>query len=210
MKKDLTEIVFILDRSGSMAGLEDDTIGGFNAMLEKQKKETGEALFTTVLFDNEQIKLHDRIDVRSISPLTREDYCVRGSTALLDAVGSAIEHVDLIYKYIREEDVPEKTMFIITTDGRENASCRFTRQQIRRMIEAHKEKGWEFLFLGANIDAEETAGEIGISADRSVTFINDRIGAALNFRAMSDSISSLRSMRSIADDWKDEIEKRMK
>lgn len=211
MKKDLTEIVFILDRSGSMAGLEDDTVGGFNSMLEKQKKEAGEALISTILFDHEQKVLHDRADVKTVSPLTRNDYIVRGSTALLDAVGNAIRHVDLVHKYIRKEDVPEKTMFIITTDGMENASRSFTRAQIREMIEAHKkQKGWEFLFMGANINAEETAESIGIGAERAVTFINDKLGTALNYEVLSDTLSCMRSSptRAVPADWKKRIENR--
>lgn len=211
MKKDLTEIVFILDRSGSMAGLEDDTVGGFNGMLEKQKKEAGEALISTILFDHEQKVLHDRADVKTVSPLTRNDYIVRGSTALLDAVGNAIRHVDLVHKYIRKEDVPEKTMFIITTDGMENASRSFTRAQIREMIEAHKkQKGWEFLFMGANINAEETAESIGIGAERAVTFINDKLGTALNYEVLSDTLSCMRSSpaRAVPADWKKRIENR--
>ena len=158
MKKDLTEIVFILDRSGSMAGLEDDTIGGFNAMIEKQKKEAGEVLVSTVLFDHEQDVIHDRVDIRKMEPLSRNTYYVRGCTALLDAVGSAIHHIGNVHKYAREEDRPEKTLFVITTDGMENASRKYSYDRLKAMIARQKEKyGWEFLFLGANIDAAQEA-----------------------------------------------------
>lgn len=170
MKKNLTEIVFILDRSGSMAGLEDDTIGGFNAMIEKQKREPGEALVSTVLFDNDCEVIHDRIAVQKIVPLTRNEYYVRGCTALLDAVGGAIHHIGNVHKYAREEDRPEKTLFVITTDGMENASRKYSYDRLKAMIERQKGKyGWEFLFLGANIDAAKEAARFGIGADRPQT-----------------------------------------
>ena len=181
MRKNLTEIVFILDRSGSMSGLEADTIGGFNAMIEKQKKEDGEALISTVLFDNVSEVIHDRVDVQNIKPLTDRDYTVRGCTALLDAIGGAIHHIGNIHKYARAEDVPEHTLFVITTDGMENASRHYNAERIKQMIERQKARyGWEFLFLGANIDAVETAGHFGIGADRAVNYHADSAGTQLN------------------------------
>lgn len=169
MRKNLTEIVFILDRSGSMIGLERDTIGGFNSMIEQQKKAEGEALISTVLFDNVSEVLHDRVNVKDIRPMTDRDYTVRGCTALLDAIGGAIHHIGNVHKYARPEEVPEHTMFVITTDGMENASRRYNSEKVKQMIERQKAKyGWEFLFLGANIDAVETASQFGIGADRAV------------------------------------------
>ena len=194
MKKNLTEIVFILDRSGSMSGLEGDTIGGFNAMIEKQKREPGEALISTVLFDNETEVIHDRVDIQKIEPMTDKEYYVRGCTALLDAVGGAIHHIGNVHKYAREEDVPEKTLFIITTDGMENASQRYTYDKVKRMIEHEKEKyHWEFMFLGANIDAIEVAGRFGVAPNRAVRYENDREGVNLNYEVLSDVISYARS-----------------
>ena len=208
MKKDLTEIVFILDRSGSMGGLESDTIGGFNAMIEKQKKEKGEAIVSTVLFDDRTEVLHDRIPLDKIEPMTDSQYWVRGCTALIDAIGGAIRHVMRVHKYIREEDVPEHTIFIITTDGMENASHQFSSAEVKRMIEAQKERGWEFLFLGANIDAVETARHFGIAEDRAVTYRSDKKGTRMNYKAMSGAISQLRCEAQITADWKEEIENR--
>lgn len=208
MKKNLTEIVFILDRSGSMAGLESDTIGGFNSMIEKQKRESGEALISTVLFDNFSEVIHDRVDVQKISPMTDREYSVRGCTALLDAIGGAIHHIENVHKYARPEDVPEHTMFVITTDGMENASREYSADKVKSMIERQKEKyGWEFLFLGANIDAVETAKHFGIGADRAVRYHSDSEGTELNFRVMSDAISAVRASSPLSADWKDEIER---
>ncbi|MCD8158720.1 MAG: VWA domain-containing protein [Clostridiales bacterium] len=208
MKKDLTEIVFILDRSGSMSGLEDDTIGGFNSMIEKQKKEKGEALISTVLFDNRSEVIHDRVNVKDIRLMTERDYTVGGCTALLDAVGGAIRHIGNIHKYIREEDVPEHTMFVITTDGMENASRRYSYENVKNMIERQKEKyGWEFLFLGANIDAAATAARFGISADRAADYVCDSAGTSLNYEVVSEAICCMRSSAGIDPKWKQRIEK---
>lgn len=207
MKKNFTEIVFILDRSGSMSGLEADTIGGFNSMIEKQKKADGEALISTVLFDNTSEVIHDRLDVRSIQPMTDEDYTVRGCTALLDAIGGAIRHIGNIHKYARNEDVPEHTMFVITTDGMENASHRYGSEKVKQMIERQKEKyGWEFLFLGANIDAVETAKRFGISEDRAVNYRSDSAGTQLNYEVVSETICSVRSSKPLSADWKRRID----
>ena len=207
MKKGLTEVVFILDRSGSMSGLEGDTIGGFNSMIEKQKKEEGEALVSTILFDNYSEVLHDRVEVSKIEPLTDRDYTVRGCTALLDAIGGAIHHIGNVHKYARNEDVPEHTIFIITTDGMENASHQYSREKIKTMIERQKTKyGWEFLFLGANIDAIETARSYGIDQDRAVEYNCDSVGTGLNFEAMSDAITTMRCSAPLTADWKKKVE----
>ena len=212
MKKNLTELVFILDRSGSMAGLENDTIGGFNSMIEKQKQEAGEAIVSTVLFDHQQEVIHDRVDIQDVKPMTRSDYYVRGSTALLDAMGKAIHHIGNVHKYAREEDRPEKTLFIITTDGMENSSRRYSYDKVKKMVERQKEKyGWEFLFLGANIDAIEVAGRFGISADRAVNYECDAVGTAVNYKVLSKAVSQVRaatgcSAMALSDDWKEEIE----
>ncbi len=202
MKKGLTELCFILDRSGSMQGLERDTIGGFNSMLEKQKKEPGEAYVSTVLFDNVSEVLHDRVDIHSVRSLTERDYTVRGCTALLDALGGAIHHIGNIHKYARKEDVPEHTLFIIITDGMENASRTYSSDMVKQMIERQKSKyGWEFLFLGANIDAVETAGRYGIAPDRAVTYTNDSKGTKLNFQVLRDTVSSFRCCGAVQADW---------
>ena len=207
MKKNLTEIVFILDRSGSMAGLEDDTIGGFNAMIEKQKKEQGEAFISTVLFDNVSELVHDRVDVQKIQPMTRKEYYVRGCTALLDAVGKAIHHIGNVHKYAREEDRPEKTIFVITTDGMENASRQYDYAKVRQMIERQKEKyGWEFLFLGANIDAAKEAARFGINADCAANYHADRKGTAVIYEAVSEAVCSVRASRPMSADWKRSID----
>lgn len=215
MKKNLTELVFILDRSGSMSGLEADTIGGYNSLLDKQKLEEGEALVSTVLFDDVQDVLHDRVDIKKISAMTGKEYYVRGCTALLDAVGGAIHHIGNVHKYAREEDRPEKTLFVITTDGMENSSRRYTYEKVKRMIERQKEKyGWEFLFLGANIDAIEVAGRFGIAPSRAVNYECDSEGTLLNYKTISETVSKVRACRSremmeavLCDDWKAEIEK---
>lgn len=207
MKKNLTEIVFILDRSGSMSGLESDTIGGFNALIEKQKKAEGEALVSTVLFHNESKVIHDRVNVKDVERLTEKDYYVGGSTALLDAIGDAIHHIGNVHKYAREEDVPEHTMFVITTDGMENASHRYDSSKVKQMIERQKEKyGWEFLFLGANIDAMETAGHFGIGADRAVNYHSDSQGTQLNYDVLNEAICTVRCNASLNADWKKRID----
>ncbi len=207
MKKGLTEIVFILDRSGSMAGLEEDTIGGFNSLIQKQRAEVGEALISTVLFDNYTEVIHDRVPLSKIPELTVEEYYVRGCTALLDAVGGAVHHIGNVHKYAREEDRPEHTLFVITTDGMENASRRYTYDQVRRLIERQKEKyGWEFLFLGANIDAAKEAKRFGIQEDRAVRYHSDSMGTELNYEAMNDAMCDVRAARPIRSNWKKRIE----
>ena len=199
----MTELVFILDRSGSMAGLEKDTIGGFNAMLEKQRREPGQALVSTVLFDHETQVIHDRVPLERVQPLTERDYFVRGSTALLDAVGGAVHHIGNVHKYARSEDVPEKTLFVITTDGMENASRRYGYDQVRRMIRRQQERyGWEFLFLGANIDAAKEAARFGIDADRAVNYKCDEEGTALNYEVISAAVCSVRAAQPLSADWK--------
>ena len=203
----MTELVFILDRSGSMNGLEKDTIGGFNAMIEKQKKEAGEALVSTVLFDSESVVIHDRLPLGRVPRMTEKEYFTRGRTALLDAVGGAIHHIGNIHKYARKEDVPEKTMFIITTDGYENASRRYDYEKVRKMIERQKSRhGWEFLFLGANIDAAAEAKRFGIGADRAVNYKCDEAGTALNYEVISEAVCSVRAARPLSADWKRRID----
>lgn len=203
----MTELVFILDRSGSMAGLEADTIGGFNSMIAKQKKEAGEALVSTVLFDRDSTVIHDRLPLEKVPPMTEKDYFARGCTALLDAVGEAIHHIGNVHKYARREDVPEKTLFIITTDGYENASRRYSYETVQRMIERQKTKyGWEFLFLGANIDAAREAARFGIRPDRAVNYRCDRAGTALNYEVIGDAVCSVRACEPLAADWKRRIE----
>ena len=200
MKKGLTELVFILDRSGSMAGLEADTIGGFNSLLEKQRKEEGEAFVSVVLFDDQTEVLYDRADIRKVEPMNDSQYYVRGCTALLDAVGGAVHHIANVHKYARGEDVPEKTLFIITTDGMENASRVYGYDKVRRMIEKQKKKShWEFLFLGANIDAVQVAGRFGIRANRAVRYEHDEEGTRLNYEVMSKAVSFARSAPTAAD-----------
>ncbi len=207
----MTELVFILDRSGSMSGLERDTIGGFNSMIEKQKKEAGKAVVSTVLFDNESVAIYDRLPLERVPRMTEREYYTRGCTALLDAVGGAIHHIGNVHKYARKEDVPEKTLFIITTDGYENASKRYDYEKVRKLIERQKEKyDWEFLFLGANIDAAAEAKRFGISADRAVTYKCDEDGTALNYEVISDAVCSVRACRPLAADWKKRIDEDVK
>ena len=207
MRKNMTEIVFILDRSGSMSGLETDTIGGFNSMIEKQKKENGEALISTVLFDNVSEVIHDRVPVQKVEPMTDRDYSVRGCTALLDAIGGAIHHIGNVHKYARNEDVPEHTLFVITTDGMENASRRYRSDQVKEMIERQKARyGWEFLFLGANIDAVETARSFGIGQDRAVNYHSDSEGTRLNYEVLNEAICAVRCSAPLDADWKKRID----
>ena len=211
MRKNLTEIVFIIDRSGSMSGLEQDTIGGFNSMIKQQKNAEGEALISTILFDNVSEVLHDRINVKDIQPLTDHDYMVRGCTALLDAIGGAIHHIGNIHKYARQEDIPEHTMFVITTDGMENASRYYSSNKVKQMIERQKIKyGWEFLFLGANIDAVETAGLFGIDEDRAVNYQCDSEGTALNYEVINEAISAVRCSAPLGSNWKKRIDEDFK
>lgn len=208
MKKDLTELVFILDRSGSMSGLESDTIGGYNALLEKQKAEMGDAVVTTVLFDDRIELLHDRIGIKGVKQVTDKEYFVRGSTALLDAIGISIDKIVNARRHQAESEQPEKTMFIITTDGYENASTRFTYERIRHMVTREQEKyGWEFLFIGANMDAIATAQRFGIRADRASTRHADQQGTQLQYEVLSQAISYNRINNSLPLDWKDEIDR---
>ena len=207
MKKNFTEIVFILDRSGSMAGLENDTIGGFNAMIEKQKAEEGEALISTILFDNMSEVIHDRVPLDRVAPLTDKEYYVRGCTALLDAVGGAIHHIGNVHKYAREEDRPEKTLFVITTDGMENASRRYTYDRVKAMIQHEKEKyGWEFLFLGANIDAAREAARFGITEDRAANYHADSRGTGIIYEAVSETVCNFRAHQPMQASWKRRID----
>ena len=194
MRKGLTEVVFILDRSGSMSGLEADTIGGFNSLIEKQKKEDGEAYISTVLFDDRSDVIYDRVPVKKVEPMTDKQYYVRGATALLDALGGAIKHIGNVHKYARDEDRPEKTLFIITTDGYENSSREYTYEKVRHLVERQQEKyGWEFIFLGANMDAIRTAGRFGIRKNRAIDYECDREGTALNYDMLSRTISVVRN-----------------
>lgn len=211
MKKNLTEIVFILDRSGSMSGLETDTVGGFNSMIEKQKRQNGEALISTVLFNNVSEVIHDRVPIQKVAPMTTNDYCVGGCTALLDAIGGAIRHIGNVHKYARSEDVPEHTLFVITTDGMENASRCYDSRKVKEMIERQKNKyGWEFLFLGANIDAVETAMRFGIGADRAVNYHCDSEGTKLNYEVLSETVSAVRCGTPLKEDWKKRIDENFK
>ena len=206
IKNGVTELVFILDRSGSMAGLESDTIGGFNAMIEKQKKQDGKCYVSTVLFDNVSEVLHDRVNLFDIKPMTDKEYTVRGCTALIDALGGAIHHIGNIHKYARNEDVPEHTVFVITTDGMENASRKYSSDKVKAMIERQKGKyGWEFLFIGANIDAVETAAQYGISEDRAVNYIPDPTGTHILYESVSAVVGNVRANKCVDNAWSDKL-----
>ncbi len=204
--RNLTEVVFILDRSGSMSGMESDTIGGFNAMLDKQKSAEGDAYLTTVLFDDKVEVLHDRLPIGGIKPITGEEYWVRGSTALLDAVGETINHIKKIQKYARDGERPSKTIFCITTDGMENASRHYSYRDIKNLIEQQKEVGWEFLFLGADIDSAEVAERLGIDRSRAANYRKDARGSGLMYGAFADAVTSMRESGAVDDNWKDEVE----
>lgn len=213
MKNNTTELVFILDRSGSMGGLESDTIGGFNAMIEKQKKLEGKCFVTTFLFDNEIEKIHDRVELKNMKAMTDEEYYVRGCTALLDAIGEGIEHIKKIHKYARPEDVPANTMFVITTDGMENASSKFSSKKVKYLIEKQKkDHGWEFIFVAANIDAVETAKKFGIDEDRAVDYLADSEGTGHMFDCLCSAACYLRTESEIDKNWskklKDDYKKR--
>ena len=206
MKNNITELVFILDRSGSMSGLEGDTIGGFNSLIEKQRCQEGECFVSVVLFDNESEVLYDRVKLADVRKMTRDDYTVRGCTALIDAIGGAIHHIGNIHKYARREDVPEHTMFVIMTDGMENASHRYISDRVKQMIEHEKtEYGWEFLFIGANIDAVKTAGRFGIGSNRAVNYHADSRGTGVVYEAVCASIGKMRAGRGVSDDWSGSI-----
>ena len=205
-KNDLTELVFILDRSGSMSGLERDTIGGFNALIEKQRKQPGECLVSVVLFDNTSEVIYDRVPLEKVRPMTEDDYSVRGCTALIDALGDAIRHIGNVHKYARPEDVPAHTVFVITTDGMENASRKYSAQEVRQKIERMKEeKGWEFLFIGANIDAVQTAGRFGINADRAVNYKADKRGTHVLYECVSTAVGNIRANAPMKADWSEAI-----
>ena len=207
MNKNLTEIVYILDRSGSMSGLEKDTVGGYNSFLKKQKTQPDEAVVTTVLFDDCYDMVHDRADIKKVKPLTNKEYFARGMTALLDAVGKTITHVQNRHQNALDSELPGKTIVVITTDGLENASRKFNITQIEQMIERQKkEYGWEFLFLGANIDAVATAKDLGITGECAVTYCADEVGTELNFDSVSEAVSCLRASRPISANWKEQIE----
>ena len=207
MKKNLTELVFILDESGSMSGLTSDTIGGFNSLIAKQKKEEGEGLVSTVFFSNNSKVIHDRLKLKAVPKLTDRDYVPSGCTALLDAVGDAVHHIANIHKYAREEDVPEKTLFVITTDGMENASRKYSHKDVKKLIErVQEEKGWEFVFLGANIDAAETADSIGIRAENAVDYHADCCGTEVLYEAVGCAVSSIRASKGLNKAWKCSVE----
>ena len=206
VSNNITELVFILDRSGSMGGLESDTIGGFNSLIEKQKKQDGECYVSTVLFDNVSEVIHDRVKLSEIRPMTEKDYYVRGCTALIDAIGGAVKHIGNIHKYARPEDVPAHTMFVITTDGLENASRKYSSNEVKKMIEKKKKDGWEFLFIGANIDSVETARHFGIAEDRAVNYHADKQGTAVLYDTVAEAVCGVRACRPVTAAWSRKIE----
>lgn len=207
MKKNLTEMVFILDKSGSMYGLEKDTIGGFNSMINDQKKVDGDAYVTTILFSSSSRILHDRVKIADIKDMTDKDYIVGGNTALIDAIGDGVKHIENIHKYARNEDVPERTIFVITTDGQENSSRKYSSDEIKKLIEEKKKIGWEFLFIGANIDAVETAAHFGINKDRAVNYRADSVGTGVVYNAISKPLRDFRSSKNISNEWSKAIDK---
>lgn len=202
MNKNLTEVIFIIDESGSMYGLEKDSIGGFNSTIEKQKKLDGECLISTIFFNSRSRVIHDRVDIQKIKMMKDGDYNPNGSTALIDAIGDAIKHIKMVHRYIRKEDIPAKTMFVITTDGMENSSSKYTLNEVKKLIEEQKERGWEFIFLAANIDAAKTAKDYGFDIDSCVDYVNDTIGTAIKYECMSEAISSIRKTKSLDKNWK--------
>lgn len=208
MNENLTELVFILDRSGSMCGMEEDTIGGFNSMLDKQKKEPGDALVTTVLFDNEYETMHDRAPLQCVRAMTANDYSARGSTALLDAVGRAISLIRIAQKHTPEAERPGKTVVVIITDGYENSSREYSIEQVREMISKQTGLGWEFLFLGANMDAVQAAGRMNIRADRAATYRPDGAGTRANYDAVDMAIRYSRAGRHFSDEWRAPVDER--
>lgn len=210
MNKNLTELVFILDESGSMYGLEKDTIGGFNSTIAKQKKEPGKCLVSTVCFATHQRVIHDRVNLKDIKDMTANDYRSSGSTALIDTIAKSIKHIKKVHKYIREEDRPNKTMFIITTDGMENASCEYSLKETKKMIEDCKNEGWEFIFLAANIDAYETAKDYGFDEDSTVNYVNDTKGNDIKFACVTEAISSVRTTGSLDRKWNAKAKKDFK
>lgn len=206
VQNNITELVFIIDKSGSMSGLENDTIGGFNSLIRKQKKESGECYVSTVLFSDRSEVVHDRVPISEVNEMTEDDYCVHGCTALIDAIGGAIKHISSVHRYIRKEDVPQRTMFVITTDGMENASRKYSSKDVKKMIRSKEKEGWEFLFIGANIDSVETAGNFGIRKDRAVNYHADSMGTGVLYEAVCRQVSNLRKNKSVSQDWSREIE----
>ncbi len=205
-KNGITELVFIIDKSGSMSGLESDTIGGFNSLIRKQKTETGQCYVSTILFSDRSEVVHDRVPLSRIADMTEKDYCPQGCTALIDAIGGAIRHISDIHRYIRPEDVPEHTMFIITTDGMENASRKYSGHDVKKMIRSKEKDGWEFLFIGANIDSVETAGSFGIRSDRAVNYHADSQGTNILYKTVCEQVSNIRRNHSVARNWSRSIE----